>query len=304
MDLSIIIVSWNTRDLLLKCLHSIFNHPTGNPLEVWVVDNASSDGSVQMVRESFPQVHLIVNQKNLGFAAANNQAIRHSAGDYLLLLNPDTEVKPSALEELIRFMEDHPKAGAAGPRLLNPDGSLQTSVYPAPTLSREFWRLFHLDSIKPYGSYRMKEWDLTTPRVVDVLLGACMILREEALKQVGYLDEDFFMYSEEVDLCYRLKRTGWLCYWVPQAEVVHFGGQSTSQIEGEMFQRLYQSKLLYFRKHHGWKVAQVYKWVLLAAILTRLTISPLAWLEQPPRRNQHLRLASHYRHLLAVLPEL
>jgi len=316
MDLSIVIVNWNTRDLLVQCLESVISSQISvarhraadlaidNRLlttEIFVVDNASSDGSPRMIQELFPWVWLIKNRKNVGFAQANNQAIRESTGRYVLLLNPDTEVLPGTLEILVHFMDAHPQAGAAGTRLLNPDSTLQPSCHPAPTLSREFWRLFHLDAIWPYACYPMASWDLETAREVDVVQGACLILRREALDQVGWLDEDYFIYSEEVDLCHRLRQHGWSVYWVPQAVVMHYGGQSTQQVATEMFLRLYQSKLLYFRKHHGWLATEVYKLILLAAALTRLLLSPLAWLERPPQRQRHLVLAGHYRRLVRAL---
>jgi GT2 family glycosyltransferase len=247
-------------------------------------------------------VRLIENSKNVGFAQANNQAIQQSAGCYVLLLNPDTEVQPGALETLVRFMDAHPQAGAAGARLLNPSGTLQPSCHPAPTLSRELWRLFHLDALWPYACYPMAGWDLNTPREVDMVPGACLILSRDALDQVGLLDEDYFIYSEEVDLCYRLRRAGWRLYWLPQAVVIHYGGQSTRQMAAAMFLRLYQGKVLYFRKHHGRLAAQLYKLILLIAALARLLLSPLVWLVRPPQRHQHLALASHYRRLVRALP--
>ena len=312
--LSVIIVNWNTRDLLARCLDSVISDhspiTSREPLvtdhcslitETIVVDNASTDGSARMVRERFPQVHLIENRENVGFARANNQAIRQSGGRYVLLLNPDTEVRPGALETLVRFMDAHPEAGAAGARLLNPDGTLQESCHPFPTLGREFWRLFHLDALWRFARYDMARWDLETPREVDSVQGACVILRREALDQVGLLDEDYFMYTEEVDLCHRLRQGGWRIYWVPQAVVVHYGGQSTRQMPAEMFLRLYESKLLYFRKRRGPTAARLYKLILLAASLARLLVSPLAWLERPPRREEHLTLAGQYRRLVRVL---
>jgi len=317
--LSIIIVNWNTRDLLARCLESVASRqisvarhqtsddsdrPTDDCLlttDVWVVDNASSDGSAQMVRERFPWVRLIENEENVGFARANNQAIRQSNGRYVLLLNPDTEVQPGALETLVRFMDEHPEAGAAGARLLNPDGTLQPSCHPMPTLSRELWRLFHLDAFWPYAVYRMAAWDLTTPRRVDVAQGACLILRQEVLDSVGLLDEDYFIYSEEVDLCYRIRRAGWHVCWVPQAVVVHYEGQSTRQVAPQMFLRLYEGKVMFFHKNRGVLAAQVYKLILLAAALARLAISPLAWLERSPRRERHLTLAGQYWRLVRVL---
>ncbi len=304
-SISVIIVSWNTRELLARCLRAL-SKPQASSVtrEVFVVDNASDDGSADMVREQFPTVHLIPNRDNLGFARANNQAIRKSAGNYLLLLNPDTEVRPGALSALATFMEEHPHVGGAGARLLSPDGSLHVSCHPLPTLFREIWRLFHLDFVWPHAAYRMDRWGLTPPRPVEVVQGACLILRREALQQVGLLDEDFFIYSEEVDLCRRLRQHRWDVYWVPQAAVLHHGGQSTRQVALLMFLRLHQSKIHYFRKHQGSLAVQLYKLILFSASAARLVVSPLAWLEPPSRRRQHLVLASHYFHLLRALPGL
>jgi|MudIll2142460700_1097286.scaffolds.fasta_scaffold106072_2 hypothetical protein len=302
MDLSLIVVSWNTRELTRQCLKSIFSLPASLDREVFVVDNASTDGSSQMVRENFPEVNLLDNAQNAGFAAANNQAIGLSTGRYVLLLNSDTVVKPGALDRLVEFMDAHSQAGAAGARLLNPDGSLQYSCSPAPTLEHEVRRMFHLPGVRPDGYYEMKNWDSQTPIRVDVLLGACLLLRRHALEQVGLMDEGYFMYSEEVDLCHRIQVAGWQLYWVPQATVVHYGGQSTQQASEEMFLHLYESKLRYFRKHHGRTTVVIYKMILTGASLIRLLLFPLAWLERPPRREAHLALAENYQRLLVNLP--
>ena len=307
MDLSIIIVSWNTRDLLLNCLESIYQEIRTFPqlkIETWVVDNASTDDSVVQVREKYSAVKLILNQENVGFAGGNNQAIRQSSGRYVLLLNPDTVIKPNGLKALVEFMDSNPQAGAAGSLLLNPDGTLQTSCYPALTLSRELWRLFHLDAVRLYGVYRMSDWDTNKAREIDVLKGASLILRETALEQVGLLDDTYFMYTEEVDLCYRLQKKGWSLYWVPQSKVVHYGGQSTQQIATKMFLCLYESKLNFIRKHQGGLAAQAYKSSLFLATIIRLIFSPLILLEKSSRRQQHLRVAGNYRRLLTALPRM
>lgn len=305
VDLSIIIVSWNTSQLLAQCLTTVHQNLLASPnlvAETFVVDNASKDDSTQMVQMHYPWVRLLINQENLGFAGGNNQALRQATGRYVMLLNPDTEMKSGSLATLIEFMQQQPDVGAIGPYLLNPDGSLQLSCYPAPTLWGEFGRLFHLDSILPWLTYRQEEWDSSTPREVDVIKGACLLVRQEALSQVGFLDEGFFMYAEEVDLCRRLKAKGWPLYWVPQAKVLHYGGQSTKQARTDMFLRLYETKVLYFRKHYGTIGASLYKLILLAAALARLLISPLAWFEQKPQRDEHLTLANHYRLLVQHLP--
>lgn len=311
MKLSILIVSWNTRDLLEGCLRSIYNHPPQVSFEVLVVDNASTDGSPEMVARRFPQVRLIALKENLGFAGGNNRAYRASEGEYVLLLNPDTEVRPEALERLVGFHEANSEAGAAGARLLNHDGSLQYSCSPEPSVSREFARLFHLPGIRPDGYYPMDEWDQNRPHEVDVLLGACLMLRRRALEGLPgnfgvdrVLDEDYFVYSEEVDLCYRLRQSSWKLFWVPWAEVIHFGAQSTEQVPVEMFLNLYRGKVLYFRKHFSSAAVQLYKITLLIATLTRLALTPLALLERSQSRAHHLELSNKYRRLLFALPKM
>ena len=304
MYLSIVIVNWNTRELLANCLTSICNSPPGFPFGVTVVDNASSDGSAEMVRNQFPEVQLLANRENAGFAKATNQGIDLSNAEYILLLNPDTVVLADALQVLVDFLDAHPEAGAAGSRVLNPDGSLQTSCYVTPTLGREFVRLFHLERIFPESSYRMERWDTGVSRRVEIIQGDCLLLRKAALDQVGLLDEEFFIYSEDVDLCHRLQQASWKLYWVPQAQVIHYGGQSTRQVASEMFIKLYQGKLLFFRKHHGKTVAFGYKILLLIAALPRFLLFPWVALAPAPRRNHYKNLANNYRRLLGALPNM
>lgn len=304
MDLSVIIVSWNTCQVLRECLESVQRQRSSASIDVWVVDNASKDGSAEMVRETFPAVHLIENSENVGFARANNAAVAASSGRYVLLLNSDTVVLPGAFDALIDFLDAHPEAGAAGAHTLNPDGSLQVSTYPSPTLARELWFLLHLDRLRPYGAYDMAQWSSDQPRAVDAVLGACLIVRQATLDQVGALDPAYFMYSEEIDLCYRIRRAGWRIYWVPQAKIVHYGGQSTRQVAASMFIQLYRSKVLFFRKNQGRWAAVVYKLVLLAVTIPRLVLTPLAWLEPREKREPHLTLANHYWSLLWALPSL
>ena len=306
LDLSIVIVSWNTRDLLEACLQSVLRQCPGPmdrmiSVEVLVVDNGSADGAPETVRQAFPQVHLIENEDNPGFARANNQAIQVCRGRYVLLLNPDTDVRPGATDALVRFMDEHPEAGAAGPLVLNPDETIQRSCHRAPTIFREFWRMFHLDVIRRVSEYAMETWTHDRARSVDVVQGACLILRREALDRVGLLDERFFIYSEEVDLCQRLRQDGWTINWVPWAQIVHYGGQSTSQVGEAMFLQLYRAKILYFRKHFGVRAAQLYKLILLLAASTRLTFVPLVWFVRRSDRRQIIVMAHHYRRLIGHL---
>jgi N-acetylglucosaminyl-diphospho-decaprenol L-rhamnosyltransferase len=304
MDLSIVIVSWNTREILAGCLHSVFVSETSRQFEVLVVDNASTDGSGDMIREAYPQTRLFSNQENVGFARANNQAIACSSGKYVMLLNPDTVVDNTVVEVLSDYLDRHPDVGAVGPRLLNPDRTLQQSAFPKPTLAREFWRMFHLDRIHNFAEYPMQDWPITKPRDVDVLMGACLIVRRKVLDQIGFLDESFFIYSEEVDLCTRIRNFGWRIIWVPTVAVEHLGGQSTEQIQSEMFLQLYRGKIQYFRKHHSTLEVWLYKLVLIIATLARLALIPFAYLERSTKKNEHLKLSSNYRRLLCTLPGL
>ena len=305
--LSIIIVNWNVRGVLAQCLAAIeaeIGAPAAPAVECYVVDNASTDGSAAMIRAEFAWVQLIENSVNVGFATANNRAIAQSRGEYVMLLNPDTLVQPGAMATLLDFMDGHPAVGAVGPQLLNPDETFQVACFPAPTLTRELWRLLHLDRIYPYGTYRSERWSRTAPRPVDVIQGTCLLIRRSVLAQVGLLDEEYFMYTEEVDLCYRIRRAGWQVVWVPTAHVVHYGGQSTRQVAVEMFLRLYESKVTYFRKQHGPLAAQLYKQVLFLTGLVRMGGGGGGGLVNPTPRPRHQVVATHYRRLLSALAHM
>jgi N-acetylglucosaminyl-diphospho-decaprenol L-rhamnosyltransferase len=251
-----------------------------------------------MVRERFPWVQLIENQENVGFARANNQAICHSRGRYVVLLNSDTMVHEGALETLLQFMDAHPQAGACGPRLLNGDGSLQPSAHPMLTPGHEFWRLCFLDRAWPLATYRQDRWDVVNPRPVEVIKGACLLLRRAALDQVGLLDDRYFMYTEEVDLCYRLAQAGWGLWLAPQAVVTHFGEASSKQVREEMYLQLYRSKVQFYRKFGGWSRVALYKALVGLAYLPRAAAAGVVSLARPAWRPQ----ARLFRRLLAELP--
>jgi GT2 family glycosyltransferase len=304
MILSVIIVNWNTGDLLRRCLESIYAELAEVQAEIFVVDSASTDFSLAAASEQFPQVNYIISPVNVGFGSANNLALRQARGDYLLLLNPDTLVHPGAIIALIDFMEQNPQGGASTARLLNSDGSLQYSCSPEPTLGREFLRMFHLGGVRPDGYYSMETWSLAIPRQVDVILGACMLVRRTALDQAGLFDERFFMYSEEVDLCRRIRLAGWEISWVPSAMVTHYGAQSTRQMAAEMFVQLYRAKIEFFRKHHGSSQASLYKLILYFSGLPRLILAPVGRLEPAPRGEKHRTIAKNYQRLLRALPGL
>ena len=301
MDVSILIVNWNVRDLLARCLDSLYREEHSFSFDVWVVDNASTDGSVEMLQERYPQVHLLQNLANVGFSQGNIQAYAQSIGQYVLLLNPDTILESGALDSIYHFMQEHPRAGGVGPDLRNPDNTRQMACYPFPTLSREFWRLFHLDRLRAYGVYPVEQWDTSSPREGDVIQGACLLLRRAALDACGFLDPDYYMYTEEVDLCYRLKKGGWQMFWLPEARVVQYGGQSTHQAAEVMFIKLYESKTLFFRKQYGNLAAFLYKVILFSAAIFRIGLSPVAWLLKPGKRSETQAIAHNYRQLLAAL---
>ncbi len=250
MDLSIIIVNWNTKNFLLQCLESVYSMLKGIEMEVFVVDNGSIDGSVVAAKERFPEVKFIQNEMNLGFARANNQALHHAKGKYLLLLNPDTQVKEGAIERLISFMDAHPEAGGAGAQLLNADGSKQNSIANFPSLATELLNKSLLRFLFP-EAFPGKGRDYLEPIEVDSVIGACMIVRRDAIEQVGLLDEDYFLFLEETDWCYRMKRAGWKIYHVPQAEIYHFQGKGAEREKERARAEYYRSRYHFFKKNRG-----------------------------------------------------
>jgi N-acetylglucosaminyl-diphospho-decaprenol L-rhamnosyltransferase len=257
-----------------------------------------------MLRAEYPSVRLIANAANTGFAAATNQGIRASRGRYIMLLNPDTTVSADVLQVLVGFLDRHEAAGVAGPRLVGRDGKAQVSCFPLPTLGRELWRLFHLDALLPRAIYPASRWRTVHPQRVDTVQGACMLIRRSALAQTGLLDERYFVYTEEVDLCRRVLDAGWQLFWVPQAAIVHYGGASTSQVGARMFLQLYRSKIQYFRKYAGRWGAVAYKGILLAAALPRVALPALVVTCVPSRRAAWADLLRNYSSLLRALPTL
>jgi len=268
-DLGIVIVSWNVRDLLARCLNSVYASLDSSNLrgEVWVVDNASGDGSAEMVRQQFPRANLIANADNRGFAAANNQALRAMEVDraqgprYVMLLNPDTEVQGDALGVLVRFMDETPAAGVCGARLTYSDGSFQHSAFGFPSLAQIFLDFFPLNwrllESRLNGRYPRRLYEQGEPFAVDHPLGAAMMVRREAIAQVGLLDEGFRIYVEEIDWCMRIKRAGWAVYCVPRAEVIHHEARSTRQVRPQMIVALWRSRFYLFEKHYS----ATFRWI-------------------------------------------
>jgi len=250
LPLSIIIVNWNTRELLAQCLESVGNeilaHGTvPKSAEVFVVDNASTDGSAALVRERFPWVQLIENAENVGFARANNQAMREATGKYIMLLNSDTQLLPGTLPPFLAFMEQNPAVGMVGPEIIDGQGKVQLSWAQFPTLLTELLGV-HLRGRK-----------FLSPEVyaVDWLAGACLLVRREVLEQVGLFDERFFLYSEETDWCKRIVVAGWQIVYYPAVRVLHYEGRSSIQDRERSYFLLHHSKVLYAEKHFGRKSA-------------------------------------------------
>ena len=256
MKLSIIIVSWNVKKDLLQCLASISQNPPTADYEVIVVDNASRDDTVEIIRKKHSNVHLIANNENLGFAGANNQGFDKAAGEDILFLNPDTIVKPRAFDILIKFMEENPDVGVCGPKLVFEDERIQQTVRRFPTFAGALHRhtIFKATGIfrKAYSKWLMKEFKYDRIEEVDQIMGAALMVRRSILEEVGLMDnKNFFMYYEEVDLCYRIKKAGHRVVFVPEAEIIHLGGRSSGQIPVEKTVMAMTSLLKFFRKHRS-----------------------------------------------------
>ncbi len=295
MNLSILIVNWNTRDLVAQTLSSLFANTTAVEFEVIVVDNGSADGSTAMVREHFPQVILVENRENLGFVRGSNQAIQRSRGQFVLLLNSDVIVLPSTIEPLLRLMKATPHAGAAGPMLLNPDGSFQASFNDFPALWREglalvgplkrHWQPYY-PSHRPEASRQTRE--------VDWMGGACLLVRRACIKRVGLLDEEIPMYGEEVDWCYRMKQAGWATVYCAEAAVIHVGGGSSTAYSVSRHLAIQRGKVYFFRKHRGqgaaWTMAGLLR---LANLVKALALVPAMKL-RPNSPQVRARFAAYW----------
>jgi len=325
IDLSIVIVSWNVSDLLRRCLLSIYNQGAGSleqemvepgpGLEVIVVDNASWDGSVAMVRDEFPDVQLIVNQDNLGFPTAINQGIASSQGRYVLLLNPDTEIVSDALKAMISFADQRHDVGMIGPQLLNPDGTIQSSRRRFPSLATAFIESTWLQPIildlqtgtlaklataplyRLLERYYVADHSDTVIQDVDWITGAAMMARREAMDDAGLLDEGYFMYCEELDWCRRFHEAGWRVVYLPTAQVVHYVGKSSEQAVPMRHIHFQTSKIRYVSKYHGPVAAAALRWFLLASYAWQLGMEGAKWLMGHKRPLRAQRIAA-YRQVL------
>lgn len=287
MDISIIIVSWKVRDLLEKCLKSIFEQTKNIKFEVFVVDNNSQDGTIEMVKNKFSGVNLIINEENAGFAKANNQAIKLAKGRYVLLLNPDTQILENVLEKMVDFMDKNTNCGVAGCQLLNPDGSLQPSIRRFPRFSDQALILAKIHHFWPnlgvFKRYLAKDVDYSQKQEVDQVMGAFMMIKHEVIEKIGLLDENFFIWFEEVDYCQRVKNAGRKVYYTPEAKIIHYYGQSFKQHltldRQKMFNR---SMRYYFKKHHS-------IFAYLGIVILQPISLLLVWLTQMFKNNKQYK---------------
>jgi len=279
--LSVVFLSYNTRDLTRQALNSVLAAVEGLEVEIFVVDNASADGSTDMVAEEFPQVKLICNAANVGFAAGNNVALRQVTGEYALLINTDTIVRRDALRTMVEFLDAHPEAGACGCKILDPDGTLQLdSRRGFPTPLAAFCKMSGLSRLFPkhplIAHYHMTYLDPEQTAEVEVLSGSCMMVRKAAMDQVGLLDEDYFMYGEDIDWCYRFHQAGWKIYYVPTTAIIHFRGESGRGTPLKILYRKSQAMSIFVNKHMARRYRFFPLWLLQVGIALHGTFRFLA----------------------------
>jgi GT2 family glycosyltransferase len=273
-DVSVVIVSYNTKALLDACLRSVFAS-TGVAFDVWVVDNSSPDGSADHVETAFPAAHLIRNPVNRGFAAANNVALPHTRGRHVLLLNPDTVVREDTIAELATFLDARPRVGIAGPRVLNGDGTVQSCGYWYPTLRAEILQSRNVNRLLRvlFGTPPVDP-DPHKETQVDWVDGCCLMIRREVIDDIGGLDEQFFLYAEELDWCRTAKRAGWQLATCPRSEMTHLRGQSSSQVKAPALAMLVEARLRYYRKQDGVFTAAAVSVVYVLGCLRRWSSEP------------------------------
>jgi GT2 family glycosyltransferase len=303
MDLSIIIVNWNTRDWLLKCIASLYKALGQWKSEIIVVDNASQDDSVKAVSGKYPGVQIIQNEQNLGFSKANNRGIRRASGRYIALVNSDALVREETFDRMIPYMDAHPGIGLIGPKVLNPDSSLQLQSRPRhfPTL----WRLLCQATGLNASYSSLLYYSAGSTKEVDILGGCFWLLRKETLDAVGLLDERFFIYAEDVDWCRRLSHTRWKALYYPVAEILHYAGASSDKAPVRFFLEMYRSNLIYWEKHYG-RPGQLAYWVIMMLNRTLRVLTGgipfLLGLERKKRESAARRDVICLRWLLQVMP--
>ncbi|MEW9699969.1 glycosyltransferase family 2 protein [Paenibacillus sp. SI8] len=278
MDLSIIIVNYNTRELTLQCVDSVFASGTSYTSEVIVIDNASRDKTVEAIVERFPTVTCIENVQNVGFSKANNQGMKIAKGRYILLLNSDTVVESDTFEVMLQFMDVHKNVGASGCKIILPDGSLDKACKRGfPTPSASFYYAFGFSKLFPniprFNQYQLGYLDPDQEYPIDSLVGAFMLVRREAIEQVGLLDEDFFMYGEDIDWCYRIKQAGWVNYYYPRTQIIHYKGASSRRKPFKIIYEFHRAMILFHNKHYRQQYAWPINVMVYAGVGLKLALS-------------------------------
>jgi N-acetylglucosaminyl-diphospho-decaprenol L-rhamnosyltransferase len=305
-DLSIVIVSWNVRELLRACLASIQGGMDALEVETIVVDSASSDGTPDMIRAEFPWVKLIEPGENTGFSKGNNLGMEASQGRFVLLLNPDTEVVDDALPRMVAHLDAHPEVGVLGPQLLNTDGTIQSSRRRFPTAWTAFFEASWLEPIAPQAILRhFKMLDCPNDQTlsVDWVTGAALLARQEAIEQVGGMDTSYFMYSEELDWQRRIKEAGWQIAYFPAAKIIHHGGKSSEQVAAQRDIDFHTSKIRYYRRHHGPLLAASLRVFLLVGYVGRLILEGAKWLVGHKRVMRRERVQAYWQVIRSGLKE-
>jgi GT2 family glycosyltransferase len=298
VDLSIIIVSWNVRSLLQTCLKSVEAEQGALRLEIIVVDSGSDDGSPEMVREQFPQVHLIVREDNVGFPLGNNIGLAEANGRYLLLLNPDTEVVGDALSRMVGYLDGNPDVGVVGGQLLNPDNTVQSSRRRFPTVATAFFESTWFQPFAPKGilrRYYAEDIDDGETADVDWVKGACLMTRKTILDEVGPLDADYFMYSEELDWCKRIKMAGWRVVYFPEAKIIHYEGKSSEQAVTARHINFQRAKLRYFHKYHGMMIMILLRIFLLLNFVWQLALEAIKGLVGHKKELRRQRIRAYWQ---------
>lgn len=305
LQLSIVIVSWNVCELLRACLAAIEPGRDTLALEVIVVDGGSADGSPRMVREAFPWVRLVARPDNVGFPKGNNIGLEMASGRYILLLNPDTVVLGQALQTMVAYLEANPAVGALGGQLLNPDGSVQSSRRRFPTLLTAFFESTWLQPLAPrrlLAHYYLLDRPDNAISQVDWVVGACLLVRGEIVQQIGGLDEGYFMYSEELDWCKRIKAAGWQIVYLPTAQIIHHYGKSSEQAVTSRHINFQRAKLRYFWKYHGRPAANLLRLFLLLSYLWQLLLEGAKGLVGHKRALRWQRIGSYWQVIKSGLP--
>ena len=297
-DLSVIIVNWNVRERLRACLQSLARTRGDLAMEIIVVDSASADGSVAMLRAEFPAARLIACQRNVGFSAGNNLGLAEARAEHILCLNPDTEIVGAALLSLLQFLRAHDDVGLVAPQLISPDGRVQATRYRFPTLASALCDGTIVEHWFPHNRwlrrYHYADANDGVVQDVDWLMGACLLLRRKAIPPGGF-DEQFFMYSEETDLCKRMKDAGWRVVYFPAAQVVHHHSQSSDQVVPLRHVRFQSSRVRYFRKHHGWLAAHLLRAFILFSYELLLLEESAKWLAGHKRPLRRERIRSYWQ---------